>query len=110
MALVARPRGSCGRGPGAALDEPAGINADKRVLDRTAAQPRLATPDLYPLEPWCDCRLWKAPPSRAPRCDDPRRVGSKFARRQANGEEAANAVVAPRREYAHAGSNCGGKW
>ncbi|MDI6025216.1 aldehyde dehydrogenase family protein [Corticibacterium sp. UT-5YL-CI-8] len=51
------------RGPGAALDEPAGINADKRVLDRTAAQPRLATPDLYPLEPWCDCRLWNAPQS-----------------------------------------------
>lgn len=86
------------------------IAIGKQVLDRTAAQPRRATPDLYPLEPGCECRLWKAPSSRAPRCHDPHRVGGEFPRRQANGEEAADAVVAPRRQYAHAASNCGGKW
>ena len=110
MAFVARPRGSRDPGPGAAPGEAAGITGSKRVLDRTAAQSRRSTPDLYPLERWCHCRLWKALPSRVPRCHDPRRVGSEFPCRQADGEAASDAVVAPRREYADAGSNCRGKW
>src|SRR3546814_12958665 len=102
MALVARPRGPREPGPGAALGEAAGITAGKRVLDRTAAQPRRATPDLYPLDPWCDWRFSKAPQSWAPFFSAPSCCGREFSRRDADGETASDAVVATWRGYAQA--------
>lgn len=110
VALVARPRGSRDPGPGAAPGEAAGITAGKRVLDCTAAQRRRVTPDLYPLEPWCIVDYGK-------RYRAGLRVATALAESAVNSlvgkrmvKKAADAVVAPRREYAHAGSNCGGKW
>jgi hypothetical protein len=58
-------------------------------------------PDLYALEPQWDEQLWKGLPIRTSRCYRSRRVGGKFARQQADGQEAADALVPPWSVHAH---------
>lgn len=49
-------------------------------------------------------------PSRSSRSNNPRRVSGELACRQADGEEAADVLVPPRRSHAHAGPGSGDQW